>query len=374
MPPTRTLTQLYAGLTLDRFELRRRIGQGAFGQVWLASEKSGLGFERPVALKFLLDPMSRHGFKALVREARVAALLRHVNVVGIHSVEMRNDVPFLTMEYVDGVNLSELARRLTRLDQPLPRSALIELGIGICDALDHAWTGLRPDGQQLRIVHRDLKPSNVMLSTDGTVKVTDFGMAKLLSDLNTSHTGIQRGTPAYMSPEALDGRREDAPVSDLWALGVILWEFAAGRRFVNPTDDLLTMANIVRTRDADWEIAKVEAKFPDLAPLVRDLIQRDPALRIQTAREAGHKLRNLRRVVNGGDLVQYARLLSRLGALTSSRLPSLPDADSSDDYTGNYAEIPAANDLTKTSEGFTLPVGPGTVVLTHDNTNESPSP
>ncbi|MCO4771923.1 MAG: serine/threonine protein kinase [Deltaproteobacteria bacterium] len=359
-------TQLFAGLKLERFTLKRRLGQGAFGQVWLASEKSGLGFERPVALKFLLDPMSRHGFKALVREARVASLLRHVNVVAIHSVEMRNDVPFLVMEYVEGLNLSQLGKGLVRNGMSIPRSALVELGIGICDALDHAWSGMRPDGNQLRIVHRDLKPSNVMLSTDGTVKVADFGMAKLLSDLSTTHTGVQRGTPAYMSPEALDGRREDAPVSDLWALGVVLFEFCTEKRFVDPTADLLDMAETVRSRSLDLEISQVEARFPEMAPLCRELLVRDPSLRIQTAREAGHKLRGLRRITpRGGDLVQYSRLLGRVGVMDGKK--SSPDVlNAMSDEAGKYAPVPHANDLTKTADPFSPPAGPGTIRLTTD--------
>jgi len=343
--------QLFAGLKLERFKLKKRLGQGAFGQVWLAAEQSGLGFERPVALKFMLDPMSRHSFKALVVEARISALLRHVNVVAINSVEMRQDVPFLVMEFVDGMNLSQLARGLKKINMSIARSALVEVGIGISDALDHAWSGERPDGQPLRIVHRDLKPSNVMLSSDGTVKVADFGMAKLLSDISTSQTGAQRGTPSYMAPEFLEGGRDYAPSSDLWALGVILYEFATERRFIDPSSTLLQLANTVRNRDPDLEVEQVAKRFPELAPLVRELLQRDPALRIQSAREAGHKLRALRRVTEGGDLVQFTRLLERMQVMGSKPAPA--DADEHD--SGLESLVPGANDNTVTQHGLPRP-------------------
>jgi serine/threonine protein kinase len=302
-----------------------------------------------VALNFMLDPMSRHAFKALVVEARVASLLRHVNVVAIHSVEMQSDVPFLVMEFVEGVNLAQLARSLVGIDMPIPRSALVEIGIGICDALDHAWSALRPNGHALRIVHRDLKPSNVILSRDGTVKVADFGMAKLLSDLSTSQTGQQRGTPAYMAPEFLDGRKDYAPTSDLWAVGVTLWEFCTEKRFIDPKASLLELAHTVRSRDPDLEIREVQNRFPELAPLLRDLLQRDPALRIQSARETGHKLRALRRVTRGGDLVQFARLLERMNVMGAGAIR--PDADG--DEPDGPSLVPRANDNTVTATGFT---------------------
>ena len=334
-PSDRTPT-LVPGRRLGRFVLIRSLGQGGFGQVWLASEHSGLGFERPVALKFVIDPMSRLGLQALVIEARIAALLRHVNVIAVNSVELHQNVPFLVMEYIDGGNLAHLARELIRAGLAFPRSVLVEIGIGIADALDHAWNALRPDGSPLRVVHRDLKPANVMLSRDGTVKVADFGMARFTSDLRSTQTGRRKGTPSYMAPELFSGKRNYGPASDLWSLGVILWELAAMRRFVPNSDDLLAVAEKIRHGDPEREVAQVEGSFPELAPMLRRLLQRDPRLRVQTAREAGHLFRSMRKRTVGGDLSQFGRLLERSGIFSQAtptgagevRLPS--SADNSD--------------------------------------------
>ncbi|MEY9874527.1 hypothetical protein ABH931_004027 [Streptacidiphilus sp. MAP12-33] len=203
----------------DRYELQHELGRGGMGTVHRAVDHR---LRRLVAVKTLAaelahDPACRARFQ---REAHAVAALNHPVVATIHDVaEDERDgarVPYLVMEYVDGVTLADLLR-----DGPLPVDEAVDVGLQVLDALAHSH------GQG--ILHRDIKPANIMITQAGAVKVLDFGIARALTDTSTrlTGTGLALGTPAYLSPEQINGLDVDQR-ADLYAVGCLLHELLTG--------------------------------------------------------------------------------------------------------------------------------------------------
>ena len=206
-------TALVPGTRLGSYEVRSLLGTGGMGEVYRARD-SRLG--RDVALKLLPPEMATdpNRLKRFQREARAVAALNHPHIVTIHSVEEAEGRHFLTMELVEGVALSQLIP-----SEGLPLDKLLELAIPLADALAAA--------HEKGIVHRDLKPANIMVAEDGSVKLLDFGLAKLAgngsNDLTRTLAGTVMGTAAYMAPEQAEGRPLDAR-SDIFSFGAVVYE------------------------------------------------------------------------------------------------------------------------------------------------------
>jgi len=215
------------GSVLGHFRVLREIGHGGMGVVYLAQD---LKLERKVALKLLPAGLhnDRERLRRLEREARLAAALNHPNVVTVFEIGEWEDRPFIATEFVEGEMLAEMLAR-----GPLSAVEAATVGDQILAALAVA--------HQAGIVHRDLKPPNVMVRADGTVKVLDFGLARLTAPLRTPSAadetvtmtetvpGRIMGTPAYMAPEQWEGKTADAR-SDIYAFGCVLYEMLTGRR------------------------------------------------------------------------------------------------------------------------------------------------
>jgi TolB-like protein len=213
------------GKTLGHYKIVAAIGAGGMGEVYRAID-TRLG--RNIALKVLAAAVVRDAevLARFRREARAVAALNHPNIVTIFSVEEADGVPFLTMELVEGRSLKELIE-----GSGLPVEKLLEIGRALADAVAAA--------HEKGIVHRDLKPANVMVTTDGRVKVLDFGLAKemvvasdgdlTLTSADATRAGTVMGTPAYMSPEQVAGRQVDHR-TDIFSMGIVLYEMASGER------------------------------------------------------------------------------------------------------------------------------------------------
>ncbi len=275
------------GRTLAHYRINTAIGAGGMGEVYRATDAK-LG--REVALKVLPPDMARdpERLARFQREARALAALNHPHIVTIYSVEEFDGVHFLTMELVEGESL----------DHRIPEGGLlVQQIVEIASALADALAAAHDKG----IVHRDLKPANVMVTEEGRVKVLDFGLAKEIRAANSSdatmtsagHTeaGLVMGTPRYMSPEQIAGRTLDHR-TDIFSLGIILYEMSTGRRPFAGTSSAELASAILR--DTPPLVTDVRANLPaDLARIIQRCLEKSAADRFQSARDIRNELRGI---------------------------------------------------------------------------------
>ena len=298
---------LSAGTRLGPYDILGALGAGGMGEVYRARDPR---LNRDVAIKLLpdlgaADPDRRERF---AREARAVAALNHPNIVTIHSVEEADGRIFLTMEIVEGRSLADVLAK-----GALPLDVLLKVAIAVADAIAAA--------HQKGITHRDLKPANVMLGAGdqaGRVKVLDFGLAKLaespvdVSGLTTVAanpiTGEGRilGTVAYMSPEQAQGQPIDAR-SDLFSLGVMLFEMATGQRPFTGETSMSVISSILK--DTPKPVSELNGALPrDLGRIVRRALAKDPERRYQTAKDLRNDLEELKASLDSGELDAPASL------------------------------------------------------------------
>jgi TolB-like protein/tetratricopeptide (TPR) repeat protein/predicted Ser/Thr protein kinase len=277
---------MQAGDTLGHFSIRRKIGVGGMGEVYLA-EDSRLG--RPVALKILpqdlaADPSRQARF---AREARAASALNHPNIAHIYDIGEHGGTHFIAMEYVEGRTLAE---QLT--GGPLVQDRILDIAIQVTGALETA----RSKG----IIHRDIKPANLALTQAGDAKVLDFGLAKITGgaddatvDFSGTVEGAVLGTMNYMSPEQAQAQKVDTR-SDLFSLGVVLYEMASGRQPFTGTGAPAILYAIVHHAPESLTGSSAEIS-PELERIIFKCLEKDPENRYQTPRDLLVDLRNLRR-------------------------------------------------------------------------------
>jgi TolB-like protein/tetratricopeptide (TPR) repeat protein len=278
---------LSAGQEIGHYRLVEKIGEGGMGVIWKALDTE-LG--RDVALKFLPESLAGDAERLarFKREATTLARMNHPNIVTIHSIEESGGVRFLTMELVEGQTLSDCIP-----EGGMGIARLLELAIPLADALSSA--------HERGITHRDLKPANVMVDDDGRVKVLDFGLAKVRQDRGSldasrSETGVTRegdlvGTIRYMAPEQLDGQPADAR-SDIFSMGVILYEMATGGRPFHGAGLASLMSSILN--DDPPPMSGTREDLPgDLGRIARHCLQKDPEQRYQTAKGLRNELTEL---------------------------------------------------------------------------------
>ncbi|NOY94685.1 MAG: serine/threonine protein kinase [Deltaproteobacteria bacterium] len=216
-----------------RYVLFDHIGRGGMADIFLARARTGLGGARLVVLKQVLPRLSadaRFG-EMLVSEAKLAAQLNHANVVQVIDLGREDERLFIAMEYVEGFDLNQLLRNLSKSRIPLPAEFAILIVRELLRGLDYAHRARDAEGEALGLVHRDVSPSNVLVSFEGEVKLCDFGIARALrlATEGGAYDGQVAGKAAYMSPEHARGEEIDAR-ADVFAAGILLWELCAGRR------------------------------------------------------------------------------------------------------------------------------------------------
>jgi len=210
--------------------LLRRLAAGGMAEVFEARASGPGGFEKRVALKRLLPEHQGDAelVRALVREARLGAMLSHPNLCRVDALGAVDGVWFFTLELVDGLDLYRLHRRFRRHDLAFPIELALHVVAGVARGLHHAHDARNAQGRALRVVHRDVSPQNVLVGRDGRVKVVDFGIARTGLHRTRTARGIVKGKWAYMSPEQARGARRDRR-SDVYATGVLLYELVCGR-------------------------------------------------------------------------------------------------------------------------------------------------
>jgi hypothetical protein len=217
--------------------LRRKVARGGMAELFLADYVREDGFRRKVAVKRILPHLAENPdfIKMFTREARVAALLQHPNIVQIFDYGKIESAYFITMEYIDGKNLGEI---LSTFKQGLPVDHAVFIISEICKGLDYSHTK-RDDntGEPLQIVHRDISPQNLLISYQGEAKISDFGISKARSEPSLTYAGVIKGKLAYLSPEQALGEPVDHAV-DIYALGLVFYETLTGKRVYRFSSDI----------------------------------------------------------------------------------------------------------------------------------------
>ena len=280
---------------IEHYEILRRLGAGGNGVVYLANDTL---LERPAVLKILrAGPLTQEQMRStILREARLASAIEHPNVCAIFEVGESGDEAFIAMQYVPGQSLDQLIAR-----GPASPQLVLSVGIQIADGLQAAHS--------LGIFHRDLKPQNVMLSDGGLVKILDFGLARRLrpedAGFDPAKPGpspqaalaavytARGGTIRYMAPEQFVTGQSSVQ-SDLWALGVILYELAGGRHpFVKPQDDDLQAIHAIQFLEPEDLSAIVPGIAPELKSVIAMCLEKNPAARYASAAEVREALKTI---------------------------------------------------------------------------------
>lgn len=259
--------------TLGRYEIIKELGKGAMGTVYLGRDPK---INREVAIKTMalsqeFEPDELEDVKErLFREAETAGMLNHPNIVTIYDAGEEHDLAYIAMEFLNGNDLAPY----TKKGKLLPPAAVLKICGKVAEALHYAHSH--------NVVHRDIKPANIMLLKDKTVKVTDFGIARITASSKTK-TGVVLGTPSYMSPEQLSGKHVDGR-SDLFSLGVMLYEMLSGTRPFRGDSMATLMFQIANEPHPD--IREYREELPeDVAKLVDRMLAKDPEARLKNGNE-----------------------------------------------------------------------------------------
>jgi eukaryotic-like serine/threonine-protein kinase len=279
---------------VTRYELLDRIGVGGMAEIFRGKAVAAGGFEKPVAIKRILPHLSsdRRFVELLIAEAKVLSLLKHRNIVQIFDVGLGDDGQyFLVMEFVDGQDLGAIERVLEHQRRRIPFDLVLHVGAEMCEALEHAHTAKAPDGKQMQLVHRDVSPSNVLLSRAGEVKLSDFGIAKR-AESDPTNSGAVRGKFAYISPEQARNEHLD-PRSDVFSVGILLWELLCNRRLFSQLDDMGALRGV---REGPIpRPTEIDPQLPaEIDNLLMPALARDKTRRYASAGQFGMKLRSLR--------------------------------------------------------------------------------
>jgi predicted Ser/Thr protein kinase len=297
---------------IGRYEITAELGRGGMGTVYKGHDPL---LDRTVALKVLASELlAEEGMRErFLREARSAARLQHPHVVTVYEFGEVEGVPFIAMEFLNGDDLASAVKR-GRLPDLDSRLAVMEQ---LCEGLAYAHAR--------GVVHRDVKPSNVYLLGDGTVKIVDFGIARLEGGTLATRTGELLGTPGYMAPEQFSGAVADHRV-DQWAAGVILYELVSGRRPFDAGTVSALIYQIVHTAPPPVDVAACGAS-PELLDILERALAKDPDQRFADLAEFAQALREVRdptlrtrRLERGPD----ARVGSSSGALPTVATPRPP--------------------------------------------------
>ncbi|MDP3279006.1 MAG: protein kinase [Deltaproteobacteria bacterium] len=375
-----------SGTRLGRYEVITEIASGGMATVFLGRALGAAGFARLVAIKCLHPHVAKdEEFVGMfMDEARLAARIRHPNVVATLDLENGDDGLFLVMEFVEGEGLLGLLRAVFRERKRVPTPLALRIALDVLAGLHAAHELTGQNGEPLRLVHRDVSPHNILVGSDGISRITDFGIARAEERLSVTRDGQIKGKLSYMAPEQTSGTPVDRR-ADLWSVGVVVWECLAGRRLFFGQNDGEVLRNLLvhpipRLRDLvqdipaeiDAVIAKALARDPDdryatASHFAEALEEAGGAIGIASTRAVGAFCRELASArIEALNAAARAAVgdngTSSVRAVTRSRLPTDPERTAVRDEVPSLTALPDARTTSPPSAitSSVVPVQPAT--------------
>lgn len=278
------------GERFGQYTLLERIAVGGMAEVWKARMRGVEGFQKTVAIKRILPHMTDNAefVGMFIDEAKLAAQLTHPNIVHIYDLGKLGRDYYIAMEYVDGRDLRSLLNAARRKGMPLPLGLSLLIAARVASALDYAHRKRDFEDQELSLVHRDVSPQNVLLTTEGDVKLCDFGIAKAVSKASQTQMGALKGKLQYMSPEQAWGRPVDSR-SDLFSLGAVLFEMVTGERLFTGESEISVLESVRQGHTR--RPSQVDPTVPrEVDEIVARSLGIDPKDRFQSAGEMKQRL------------------------------------------------------------------------------------
>ncbi len=268
---------------IGRYSLIRPIGAGGMGEVFLGINRGAAGVNKQVVIKRILPHLARNSefLHRFIDEARLVSQLSHGNIVQVYEMGKDGDTLFIAMEYVDGLDLQQLLTLSSKDLNPLPPLLAAYMTREICQGLDYAHKKADQAGVPLNLIHRDVSPSNILISREGLVKLADFGVARAKGRMFGTITGSLKGKLCYMSPEQAAGNQIDCR-SDIFSLGVVLWESLTGKRLFTGDRETAILKSIKETHIPFP--GSIIPQIPESLSMVTMMaLARNPAERYQSA-------------------------------------------------------------------------------------------
>jgi serine/threonine protein kinase/predicted ATPase len=356
-------------LIAGRYALVRLLAVGGMAEVWLARQRGLEGFEKLVVVKRILPHLAKDPefVQMFLDEARTAADLRHTNIASVTDVGTEAGAYFIAMEYLHGQDLTHVVQRCKVLGERIPLQDVLQI---VCDAaqgLDYAHRKVDRHGEAQQIIHRDVSPQNLLVTYEGATKLLDFGIASASHRTTHTEAGVVKGKYAYMSPEQFDGGLLDAR-SDLFSLGVVLWELVTLKRLFWKPSDAETLRAVMECRIPDPSSVQADCP-PELEQIILRALARNPAQRFSSCAELAQALEAL------SEKLRLSRSPSRVGAWlrgvfpehtldpteAPAAPPSSPDARTRNDKYRPEPYPGSRTDLQKGSAGESLRARPNRV-------------
>ncbi len=273
-----------------KYEIVKKLDAGGMAEVYVAKSLGAAGITKTVAIKRVLPHLSSNEkfIRMFLDEARVGMKLSHANIVQVFDVGEAQGSYYIVMEFVKGVSLRKVLDVSAQHYRVVPVATAVHVAAETARGLGYAHRATDEDGHPLRIVHRDVSPPNILLSDQGEVKISDFGLAKAASQLERTDPGVVKGKFSYLAPEAIDGLEVDHR-ADIFSLGVVLFEMLTGRRLFLGKTDYQTVQLVSRCH-----VPPIGLLNPQVPTLLADIVQkalvRDRDHRYQSAEEFAEAL------------------------------------------------------------------------------------
>jgi eukaryotic-like serine/threonine-protein kinase len=294
-------------LVLGRYELIELAGSGGMARVYRAVVRGAAGFQRAVALKRIREHLTDNTefVRMFIEEARVCSELDHANIVQVQDFGFDNHGYFLIMEWIDGVNVGEYMDQLAKTGSAMPWRFATAICAQVLSGLAAAHARVDDQGEPAPVIHRDVTPQNILLGVNGVVKLTDFGLARAMDRAPMTGPDVVKGKLSYLAPELLFGQPATV-TSDLYSLGIVLWEMLAGERLFWADS---ASERVRKVREA--EIPPLAARRPSVphavVAIVDKALARNPTQRFQDAESMQAALQHAL-----GDQLVSARELGQL--------------------------------------------------------------